>query len=127
MLESSVTYTSVLHLTTGENYEQLGSRIPGMWLKDQHFYIAFITGQGFNHDVPLNQKISFKMERVLVAGQSIVRAFIDQQPIYNQIRGFNEPFKNVKFYLGDPWHPPAPVKIFDLKYRSMTTKDKANP
>ena len=132
MLASSPgNHKCILHLTTGKNAGQAGSRIPGVWLLNQDFYISFNTDQAeqwFTYpNIPLNQKMSFKMERVLIAGQSIVRTFIDQHLVSNQPHGFNEPFKNVKFYLGDPWYDPAPVKIFGLKYRSTTTKDKANP
>ena len=114
-------YKNIFHFTNGgDGGKQHGERTPAMWVKDQSFLIVFNTDVEMEYPlyqpVPLNKKISFKIEQVLLSEIPTVRVFIDEKLIRQVTHNLKTPFTNVKFYLGDPWYDPAPVKISNLKY-----------
>ena len=115
-------HNNIFHFTTGGSGIAIGDRIPALWVKNQLIHFTFVTDTNpnyiFEHDVTINQKISIKMEQVLVAEQPTVRIFVDQQVVFNMSHNWKTPFHNVKLYLGNPWFEPGPVTIFDFKYRS---------
>lgn len=122
VLKETTTYESVFHLTIGGNHEKPGYRIPAMWIIGQAYYIEFnpeTPRSGIRRNLQLNQEINVKIAQALIAGKPTVRIFIDQNRVHEESHNWKTPFTNVKFYLGDPWYEPAPVKISNLKYKNI--------
>ena len=113
-------YRNIFHLTTGGNVGVHGDRTPAVWTIGQQLHITFNTHNNvdyiYRETIPLNQRIHFRMEQVLLSDNPTVRIFIDDKMVHQIIHNWKTLFENVKFYLGDPWYNPAPVKIWNLRY-----------
>lgn len=125
ILQPASTYRNIFHFTTGLNRDEHGSRTPSMWLmNNQVLLIRFNTDSDhnkgyFSQSVPLNQKLRVIIQQVMVSNQPVFRIFIDQIMVYEFAHNWKIPFKNVKFYMSDPWYTTAPVKILYFNYEQF--------
>ena len=116
-------YYNVFHFTIGQNIGRLGDRTPALWIFQQRLLFGFNAGsynQYFSPIIiPLNQKMRVVIEQIVQSNKPIVRIFIDKIMVHQAAHNWQIPFKNVKFYLGDPWYPPASVKILYFNYEEL--------
>ena len=107
--EVPVDYHNILHLTTGEDCCEAGTRIPGVWLKYNngkpylHAAIAMTRSQIYQN-IALDTNKQYFVELVQAEGFFTVKINHDQ---VWQVNSGSATFQNVKYYLSDPWYPSA--------------------
>ena len=115
-------FRNIFHFTIGDNGSNHGDRTPAMWIRNQELDIAFNTeiskSKEFFFDIPaINEKFSFKLEQVVLSDdRPTIRLFINGELINQLAHNWKTLFRDVKFFIGDPWYTTAPVKIWNLKY-----------
>ena len=82
------------------------------------------------HEVNLGQKYRLVVRQMSNTGQNrrIKMATINDASIGVRTDLYNKAFKNVNCFLGNPWEPPAPVVISNLRYtEDLLYPGKGNP
>ena len=103
-------YHNILHLTTGEECCEAGTRIPGVWLNSNngkpYLYpaIAMTSNLDKHCNIALEMNTQYFVELVQEKGFFTVK--INQEQVW-QVNSGSATFQNVKYYLSDPWWPSA--------------------
>ena len=98
-----------------------GSRTPAFFMKGKKMAIAFNTDTNFNdvikRQMMINRKTNLMMEQVVMAdGRLELRIFVDGIKENEVQHNWTTPFKNVKCFLGNPWHEGAHAIVSNLRY-----------
>ena len=126
LLETTTTPHSVYHFTNSGDVDQQGCRTPALWTINQGLFFAFNkdTNKDFGHtinNIPLDQKTRVVIEQVILSNRPTVRIYVDNAMVFQVSHDWKIPFKNVKFYLSNPWYNVAPVKILYFSYEELQT------
>ncbi|XP_065664920.1 uncharacterized protein LOC136086642 [Hydra vulgaris] len=102
-------FRSVLHLTTGENNEKYGDRIPGVWIYYKMLHVAFAINGNQNHylfskPLTLGEWTVFQIRQSVASGKTIFEVYVNFEKVYEVENLKPQEFKNVKVYAGDPWY-----------------------
>ena len=116
-------WKSLLHLTTGENYQVLGARIPAVFLNPaKYFHICYHVNGNMNYcqnyHYELNKDYHFEISQQKNAkGEAIYNIKVNGETFHEVVNTTPLKFKDVKLYLSDPWHETfAPFgKLSNLK------------
>ena len=107
--KTPVGYQNILHLTTGEDCCEAGSRIPAVFLNSMDgkpFLQAPIamTRDQIYKDITLEMNKQYSVELVQAAGFYSIK--INGQQVW-RVNSGSAKFQNVKYYGSDPWYPSA--------------------
>ena len=100
---------NILHLTTGEDCCEAGTRIPGVWLKYNngkpylHAAMAMTRSQIYQN-IALEMNTHYFIELAQAEGFFTVK--INHEQVW-QLKSGSATFQNVKYYLSDPYWPSA--------------------
>ena len=120
-------YGSIIHFTTGKNYQLYGSRVPAVWTNPSKTSLHICSAISGNRNkcfntasIKLNQFVNIRIEQRYVKPKlHHYSIYINGKRISSIINTDARVFKNVKIYAGDPWHNPAKGFITDLSYISL--------
>ena len=107
--KTPVGYHNILHLTTGEDCCEAGSRIPAVFLNSTdgkpflHAPIAMTRDQIYK-DITLEMNKQYSVELVQALGFFSVK--INGEEVW-RVNSGSLTFQNVKYYLSNPWDPSA--------------------
>lgn len=123
---SGNSWTSLIHLTLGENMRRYGDRSPGIFLRSadgqtiERFHTcAAINGNrvacySFMGGVPLNKWYQVYINQKLVGTDYVYSIFLNGQLIKSWTNNQPAVFKNVKIFAADPWYPASNAWIRNL-------------
>jgi hypothetical protein len=112
---------SVFHFTTGSDCCAHGSRIPAMWFRPNSKTFIIVDGNQKNGNAHSNhgsltvgKKVSIRM----VARKHSFDTYVDGKKTGSLNRSGKDrrAWKNVKFYMADPWYPAANAQISQIKF-----------
>ena len=121
-------WTSLFHLTTGEN-AGAGGRIPAVFVKQaKFFYICYqVNGNDdyciiYNYE--LNKDYHFEISQHKSNGEAIYSIKVNGETFHEIVNTTPLKYKDVKLYLSDPWYETfAPFgKLSNLKIIADLTK-----
>ena len=112
-------YTSVFHLSTGQNGKNVGARIPGVWVNKKgflHFCTLFSAkelpwGNCFNHKIEFGQDYHVVIEQYEEDEVYKYEIEVDGQIVHSIQYDDAQLFSNVDFYASNPWDPPFTSNI----------------
>ena len=117
--------SNVLHLTTGNNNKEYGSRIATVWSftsSTKLFIESPINGnKNFRTTtdiLPANTWVTIQIRNMLVGGKYIYKVAIDGRKYVELINNQAEEFHTVKVYAGDPWFSAHTGYIRNLDIRT---------
>ena len=108
--------------TTSDSTTIPGARTPAIFLKGSDIYLCFNTDARLNtfhkQHIPLDQKIEYIMEQVLVppSQNPIIRIWVDGQKVYERTHNLRIPFIGVRCYISSPWFTSSPVYVSNFEY-----------
>ncbi|XP_065653613.1 SCO-spondin-like isoform X1 [Hydra vulgaris] len=120
-------WQNVIHLTSAGNQERYGDRIPGVFPKNDSFYISSaINGSAdnafvYNNLFPLNTWSSIHISQKLFYAKYSYIIKLNKTTIFSTINTKAEDFQNVKVYASDPWHKTLKGFIRNLSISSGST------
>jgi hypothetical protein len=113
-------WASVFHFTTGNDCCAHGSRIPAMWFRPGSKTFIVVDGTQSNGNahnnhgsLTIGKKVSIKMK----ATRNSFDTYIDGKKTgsINRSGKDRKAWKNVKFYMADPWYPAANAVVSQIK------------
>ena len=117
-------WSNILHATIGGNLRRYGDRTPGIWFRPGstklHICSPVNGNKNFCFDtrrsLPLNKytKVAVMQTQVGNSSNYMYRVFINNKLVYKVLNKKAGVFRNVKYFVGDPWHAAANAKIKDL-------------
>ncbi|XP_065680935.1 uncharacterized protein LOC136094806 isoform X7 [Hydra vulgaris] len=117
----SVEYKSIIHLTTGGDYEEYGYRIPSLYFYNNGKLSVWTMINGYVKEsiipeaLPSNKWSSIRVSQVRVNSIYFLRVFIDGMLKIDIKNSYPYSFTNVKVYCADPWSKTQPGSIKDLR------------
>ena len=107
--ELSETWTSLFHVTTGQDLGE-GGRLPAVFLnRDKYFLIAYHVngnadyGQQYNYE--LNKEYHFEIsQQTNSKGEAVYSIKVNGETFHEIVNTTPLKFKDVKLYLSDPWY-----------------------
>jgi hypothetical protein len=119
-------WTSLIHLSIGENMRRYGDRTPGIFIRsvdgktiERLHTCAAISGNriacySFMGGVPLNKWHQVYISQKLVGSDLVYSIFLNGKLIKSWTNNKPQVFNNVKVYAADPWYPAANAWIRNL-------------
>ncbi|XP_065680931.1 uncharacterized protein LOC136094806 isoform X3 [Hydra vulgaris] len=118
----SLEYKSIIHLTTGGDYEENGYRTPSLYFYNNGKLSVWTTINGYINQefiipevLPLNEWSSIRLSQVQVNSIYFFRVYVDGKLKIDIENRYPYSFKNVRVYCADPWYATQPASIKDLK------------
>merc|ERR1719430_1167536 len=117
---AEVPWANILHLTIGGNSENMGDRIPGLWItpgKELHVASA-ISGNSNNFDnfvIETGKWMKLEINQKVVDGKSMFEVLLDGESKRSVENTTPQKFDNIKVFAGDDYYPAADGKIKNLK------------
>ncbi|XP_065641526.1 uncharacterized protein LOC101240728 [Hydra vulgaris] len=116
-------WTSVIHLTTGENVDTYGTRSPAIFIDEKMLRLKInfdISGKPnkeiyVNNPIELHVWFSMKIMQKYFDGMYTYSIQLNGENILNMENSDAREFPNVKVYVSDPWKPAQPGFIRNLK------------
>ena len=119
--ELPVSWTSLFHLTTGED-NGVGCRIPAVFLNSAKFFYTCYQVNGNddyckNYNYELNKDYHFEISQHKSNGEAIYSIKVNGETFHEIVNTTPLKYKDVKLYLSDPWYETfAPFgKLSNLK------------
>ena len=119
--ELPVSWTSLFHLTTGED-NGVGCRIPAVFLNSAKFFYTCYQVNGNNdycknYNYELNKDYHFEISQHKSNGEAIYSIKVNGETFHKIVNTTPLKYKDVKLYLSDPWYETfAPFgKLSNLK------------
>ena len=128
-MEGPGSWTSLFHLTTGED-SGVGGRIPAVFVnQDKYFHHCYhVNGDDNycqNYDYELNKDYHFEISQNKNSeGEAVYSIKVNGETLHEIVNTTPLKFKDVKLYLSDPWFDTfAPFgRLSNLKIISYLTK-----
>ena len=119
-------WSNLLHVTTGKNVKQYGSRIPGIWFisgtNRLHICSAISGKNNLCYNTPKSiprgkyTKVVIRQIYVKKTKKYIYQIFINNRKVFQRENKKAKSFSNVKFYKADPWYKPAKACLKNLSF-----------
>ena len=125
----SDTWSSLFHVTTGENVGY-GCRLPAVFVnKDKYFHICYHvngnTNYVKNYNYELNKEYHFEISQLKNSmGEATYSIKVNGETFHEIVNTTPLKFKDVKLYLSDPWYDTFEPfgKLSNLKVNANLTQ-----
>ena len=113
-------WTSIFHMTAGDNIGNIGDRIPAVFFKPSNgmaFRSALNTRHDFAIDFPpptIGKWTKIRMSQELQNQGLKFKIFIDEVEKLVAENSAGLTFDNVRVFAADPWYPAQPGSIKNL-------------
>ncbi|XP_066915488.1 uncharacterized protein [Clytia hemisphaerica] len=121
-------WTNIIHATTGHNCCHRGQRVPAIFVFSNQYrsHICSPLGGYGNHNYndiyfPQNQYTNVVMQQKKFNGQYRYQIFQNNAIRHNVTQTKPEVFKNVKYYISDPWHNAADADVKNIVIENLVS------
>ena len=115
---------NILHMSTGENVNNHGSRTPGIWTcKGNQIHVRSSVNGNHNYLTQVKPLTKNHWHKINVQQQRVQNDFIysirlDDKTVFSITNTQPMVFQNVKVYVSNPWHTAQPGHIRKLLIRT---------
>ena len=125
-------YRSILHLTTGENSGEHGTRYPAVLMEGSTRKLLIRTSLGINDEeygyevytssLPMNQFTTITIFQFKVNTTYIYKIWVNGTEVHSKVNPNPKSFAGVKVYAGSPWRDAADAYIRNLSINPKYNK-----
>ena len=128
-------WSNILHATIGGNDAKYGDRIPGIWFHSGstklHICSAVNGNKNYCYNTPY-QLGRYKFTTITIrqvqkenyGNHYFYQIIINGKKVVDVMNRETKVFRNVKYYVSDPWHDAARANIQNLKVITLKHKGK---
>ena len=124
-------WSNILHATVGGNIKNYGDRIPGIWFhsKSTKLHICSAVNRNLNYCYNAPQQLHpYRFTTIVIqqvqkknyGNNYFYQIIIDGKKVVDVINNNPRIFKNVKYFVSDPWYNAAKVEV--RNFRIVTLK-----
>ena len=105
-------WTSIIHVTKGENVRDIGDRIPAVFLRRWFWTARIVVCSAVSEDrnfrrsfhAMLNKEYDITIQQSQIGGRYMYQVIVSGKRIVNEVNRHPKKFTNVKLYTSDPWY-----------------------
>ena len=126
-------WSNIMHATIGGNNRNYGDRIPGIWFRPGSTRLHICSAvNGNKNKCYESSPLPLRKEATVVVRQIqswkdfkyYYQIFINRKRVYSIQNKDTTVFKNVEYFLSDPWYVPANAKLGDFKIAILRDRSK---